>query len=248
MNYNELKRSLSPHKLNNYQNHLGCQSDKELIAAYMVLQSLQEKFYLPMQLVEITLRNNINDAIKEHLRARGATANQSNRWYNSVPATDNSRTQVSKAKAKANREVRGRGANHNDVIARLTFGFWVYLLDTPHRLTGPAHQAHQLWPYLNDKVFPNRGNKGIPALFNDLNTLNKLRNRLFHHEPIWSGAGVNSKQKALDKLQQKYSFVMSVLGYLSPDKLLLVNNIDMINEFNHHCTMQKFTDYEKLLP
>lgn len=248
MNYNELKRTLSPHKLNSYQNYLSCQSDKELIAAYMVLQSLQEKFYLPIQLVEITLRNNINDAVKGHLIARGATRNQSNRWYNSVPVTSLSIEQVRNAKLKANREVRGRGANHNDVVARLTFGFWVYLLDTPHRLTGPENSAHQLWPFLNDQVFPNRGNKRIPALFNDLNTLSKLRNRLFHHEPIWSGSGVNSKQKALDKLQQKYSLVMDVLGYMSPDKLLLVNNIDLISEFNLHCSMQKFSDYEDLLP
>ncbi|GGD58874.1 hypothetical protein [Lacimicrobium alkaliphilum] len=173
MNYNELKRSLSPYKLNSYQSYLGCQTDKELIAAYMVLQSLQEKFYLPLQLVEVTLRNNINGGIRDLLHNRGATTNQINRWYNSVPVTQDSTRQVAKAKQKASREVRGRGANHNDVIARLSFGFWVYLLDTPHRITGPANQAHQLWPFLNDKVFPNRGGKGIPALFNDLNTLNK---------------------------------------------------------------------------
>ncbi|WP_218962382.1 hypothetical protein, partial [Lacimicrobium alkaliphilum] len=83
---------------------------------------------------------------------------------------------------------------------------------------------------------------------NPLHSLNKLRNRLFHHEPIWTGNGVNSKQKALDKLQAKYTSVMSVLGCMSSDKLLLVQNINMINEFNSHCTLQKFTDYESLLP
>lgn len=248
MNYEKLKQGLSAQKLNSYSRFLGCQTDKELIAAYMVLQSLQEKFYLPMQLVEITLRNNVNDGIKELLINRGATINQSNRWYNTVPVTTTSKSQVAQAKQKAACEVRGRGHNHHDVVARLTFGFWVYLLHSPHRLTGAANRDHQLWPFLNDRVFPNRGGKGIPALFNDLNTLNKLRNRLFHHEPIWLGNGVNSKQRALDKLQNNYSLVMDVLGYLSPDKLILVNSINMVNEFNHSCSMSKFTDYEGLLP
>lgn len=248
MNYEKLKQGLSVQKLNSYSRFLGCQTDKELIAAYMVLQSLQEKFYLPMQLVEITLRNNINDGVKELLSNRGAAANYSNRWYNTVPVTDISKSQVDQAKRKAKAEVRGRGYNHHDVVARLTFGFWVYLLDSPHRLTGAANRDHQLWPFLNDSVFPDRGDKGIPALFNDLNTLNKLRNRLFHHEPIWRSKGVDSKQSALDKLQNNYSLVMDVLGYLSPDKLILVNSINMVNEFNHSCSMSKFTDYEGLLP
>ncbi|MFA0442457.1 hypothetical protein AB4560_21325 [Vibrio sp. 10N.222.51.C12] len=248
MNYNELKKGLSPQKLNSYQRFLGCTSDKELIASYMVLQSLQEKFYLPIQLVELTLRNNINAAIYQHLKGKGATNRQANRWYHSVPATQTSKDQVSAAKTKANREVKGRPYNHNDVIARLTFGFWIYLLDKPHRLSGAANVDHQLWPYITNDVFPNRGGKGIPSLFNDLNTLNKLRNRLFHHEPIWMGSGVTSKQDALDMLDKRYELVMNMLGYLSPDKMKLVQSIDMINEFKAHCSMDKFTDYEKLLP
>ena len=193
MNYEKLKSGLSSQRLDSYSRLLSCGTDKELIAAYMVLQSLQEKFYLPIQLVEITLRNNINNSIKSLLTNREATHNQVNRWYNTVPSTSKSKNQISNAKQKAEREVRGRGHNHNDVVARLTFGFWVYLLDKPHRLTGSGNRNHQLWPFLNDKVFPNRGSKSIPALFNDLNTLNKLRNRLFHHEPIWLSSTVSSK-------------------------------------------------------
>ena len=67
----------------------------------MVLQSLQEKFYLPIQLVEITLRNNINDAVKQHLLVKKATQNQSNRWYNTIPKTPSSKVQVDNAKKKA---------------------------------------------------------------------------------------------------------------------------------------------------
>lgn len=245
MDYEKLKKGLSSQKLDSYTRHLNCNSDKELIAAYMVLQSIQEMFYLPMQLVEITLRNHINDAVKEHVLNRGMTIKQSNRWYNHIPQGKISQAQVRKAIQKADREISNRGANHNDVVAQLTFGFWVYLLDTPHRLT---KTQHQLWPFITDKVFPNRKNKGIPALFNDLNTLNKLRNRLFHHEPIWSGSGVNSKQKALDKLQSKHNLIIKVLGYMSEDKLLLVKNINMINQFKSACSLKRFKDYEDMLP
>jgi hypothetical protein len=247
MNYIELKKGLSEHKLKSYSQYLHCKTDKELIASYMVLQSLQEKFYLPFQLVELTLRNNINTAIREHLRTKGATENQINRWYNSVPKTKESKAQVVSAKIKAEREIKGRGANHNDVIARLTFGFWVYLLDKPHRLNGPDNADHQLWPYLDKKVFPNKGNNGIPSTFSKLNDLNKLRNRLFHHEPIWSGAGINSKEAALERIHKQYLSVIEMLNYLSPDKYQLVSDLNLIGEFNIHCTLQKFIDFEQLL-
>ena len=247
MNYTELKKGLSEQKLNSYNAYLHCKSDEELIASYMVLQSLQEKFYLPFQLVELTLRNNINNAIKEHLSNNGATRKQSNRWYNSVPKTAPSKKQVDTAKEKANREVNGRGANHNDVIARLTFGFWVYLLDKPHRNNNAGNVSHQLWPFLTEKVFPNRAGKGIPRLFNDLNNLNKLRNRLFHHEPIWTGAAVNSKQEALNRIDNQYMSVIEMLKHLSPDKHKLISDLNMVTDFQSHCTLQKFRDYESLL-
>lgn len=54
-------------------------------------------FYLPMQLVEITLRNHINDAIKCHVLQRGMTINQSNLWYNHILQGQTSQTQVRKA-------------------------------------------------------------------------------------------------------------------------------------------------------
>lgn len=246
MNYEIIKKGFSPQKLQNYTTRLECGSDKELIATYMVIQSIQEKFYVPIQLLELTLRNNLHEAITQFQRNhRNKTVNQSNRWYNYIPANDYAANQVLQAKQKARREINGRGFNHNDVVARLTFGFWVYLLDQPYRL----HQSdRQLWPFITDNVFPNRQGKGIPELFNLLITINKTRNRLFHHEPLWLTQTTNTKEKALDNLRNKFQAITDVISYLSNDKMILLDKLNVIDEFSQLCREDTFEEYQNLLP
>ncbi|WP_211480379.1 hypothetical protein, partial [Escherichia coli] len=66
------------------------------------------------------LRNAINNTIK---------ANHGPAWYDSIPQTKKSQDLVLNAKQKALDEC-GVRYTDDDVICRLTFGFWVYMLLT----------------------------------------------------------------------------------------------------------------------
>ncbi len=65
------------------------------------------------------------------------------------------------------------------IIAALNFGFWTSLLDRAYE--------RQLWPRLLAQVFPSmpRTLRTRQRLASRFNQIRRLRNRVFHHEPIW---------------------------------------------------------------
>lgn len=70
-------------------------------------------------------------------------------------------------------------ANADDVIAKLSFGFWSHMTDKAHERV--------LWiPYLH-KVWPSGTNRS--DLDRSIRVVNMTRNRIAHHEPLLLGAG-----------------------------------------------------------
>jgi hypothetical protein len=79
-------------------------------------------------------------------------------------------------------QTKGYPATHDDVLARLGFGFWVAFFHKRY-VSGLWNRGKS--PLVS--VFPNM----VPALqtreliFARLRTIKALRNRIAHHEPIW---------------------------------------------------------------
>ncbi|EBV7437546.1 hypothetical protein ACJ92_23810 [Salmonella enterica subsp. enterica serovar Anatum] len=97
-------------------------------------------------MIEVALRNAINNTIK---------ANHGPAWYDSIPQTKKSQDLVLNAKQKALDEC-GVRYTDDDVICRLTFGFWVYMLDAPYRDT---QRPCYIWtPENKAKTFPHAKN------------------------------------------------------------------------------------------
>ena len=96
------------------------------------------------------------------------------------------------------------------IVAELTFGFWVTLLNSEYELT--------LWkglrlafPYMPKKDRKRR-NVSSPC-----NALRKLRNRVFHHEAIcWD----------LDYIMDIHSRLVMVLGWMNADMPAWLDEVD----------------------
>ena len=96
---------------------------------------------------------------------------------------------------------RGEMVTPDKIVAELTFGFWVTLLNSEYELT--------LWkglrlafPYMPKK---DRKRKNVSS---PCNALRKLRNRVFHHESIcWD----------LDYISGIHSRLVQVLGWMNQD-------------------------------
>ena len=122
-------------------------------------------FYPLLHFTEVTLRN----ALHRELVAQFGRAD----WWACAPLTDNGRRMVKKAEGAIFAPDSPR--NPDDLVAKLTFGFWVSLLGRAYDRT--------LWVPALHRAFPHyRGRRD--GLHAELGKAVWLRNRVMHYEPI----------------------------------------------------------------
>lgn len=122
-------------------------------------------FYSPLHWLEVTLRN----ALHEQLRAWCGRDD----WWSAVPLRKKGPQLVHQAERNLAKE---KGSfTVDDVVAKLSLGFWVSLVSRQY--------DRDLWRAALHKSFPHfRGPRG--DLHEDLEAVRCLRNRIMHHEPI----------------------------------------------------------------
>jgi hypothetical protein len=144
-------------------------------------------FFAPIHWLELALRNSL------HQRLTAAFGRDD--WWTSAPLADNSKRMVDDACRNLGPNAAGPPADQ--VVAQLSFGFWVGL--TARRYD------RSLWVRHLHKAFPHyRGPRG--PLHSDLQTMLLFRNRIMHHEPI------HHRHLAAD-----HDTMTRVLAYLSPE-------------------------------
>jgi hypothetical protein len=132
---------------------------------------LSEMLYGLLHGVEVGVRNAEHHA----LTASYGTP----RWYDQAPLSPYWKDQLINAKAKP-----GVAGKPDNVIAELTFGFWIDLLKSANHWTlwvSPNPQTGQGRSLY--KAFPNAR---VPrkAIHERLKAIQLLRNRISHHEPV----------------------------------------------------------------
>jgi hypothetical protein len=121
-------------------------------------------FVVPLNRLELALRNALHPVLAAMFR-------RSDWWY-SAPLDDNGRRKVTEAK-RALVRLHGRPEVADDLVAQLTFGFWISLVSSTYHRT--------LWVPALHRVFPGAARRD---LHEDLRNVLVLRNRIMHHEPI----------------------------------------------------------------
>jgi len=190
-----LIRDLSPERLTTYLQ----MTDGDVVAGlrrYELNQQLSEALYVPLQNLEIGLRNGLH---------RAFSARHGSSWFDGpFPFKPWQAIAVREAKAKRQRQSKPDG--HGGIIAELHFGFWTTLFDPEF--------DHPIWHkgYLK-QVFrhppPDAPGLNRRMFSGPLNEIRKLRNRVFHHEPILKILKVHATHQSLCR----------ILGMLSPDLL-----------------------------
>ena len=174
-------------------------SNDSYFANYIWNITLNESFYPALQGLEVTLRNSIHDAATQDFGR--------NDWFASVLVAQEARVL---ANTKARLKRLNDDPNPDDLVAAFPLGFWVNLFYSRYE--------QKLWPRLLENVFPY-----IPAKIRQrnyisqrLNPIRHLRNRVFHHEPIWHW----------DNLEQYHQETLKVIGWINPDMLSVIETID----------------------
>ena len=177
--------------------------EAKAVAHYKANLALAESLYTSLSVFEVTLRNALS---REMERIMGRKD-----WYTvfpSNPALKSLTGEVTTAIKHISQ--RGEMASPDKIVAELTFGFWVTLLNSEYELT--------LWKGLRlafphmPKKYRKRKNVSSPC-----NALRKLRNRVFHHESIcWD----------LDYITEIHGRLILVLGWMNSDMPAWLEKVD----------------------
>lgn len=169
VNVTAFVETVSPERFSPYLTQAADELDA--VGLYLWNVALSEALYPALQAVEVALRNTLHTGLAAHW---GSTT-----WFDGPNALQAGETQQIA-------DVRQRYTNKavhptpGKIVADLSFGFWTSLLDARYEQT--------YWPALLPTLFPSvprtqRTRRRISGL---LTGVRRLRNRVFHHEPIWN--------------------------------------------------------------
>jgi hypothetical protein len=162
-------------------------------------------FFGPLGIMEVGLRNALD---RELIRAFTVP------WYDdpkflAIDSAFAPRIYDTKKKITA----RGKAVVQPRVIAELSFGFWVNLLRP-----GPGGSyVHTLWGPALSRAFRPRVKRSFVA--GCLDPLLKFRNRVAHHEPIFSR-----------NLGGQYASILWIIGQVAPNIVSWVQHHARVNE------------------
>ena len=195
----DLEAAFSPERLSAYLMVAQRNRQQALKVYYTWNTELRAAFYGPLQGLEVALRNALH---RELTRLYGEA------WYDN-PAAGLDRGALERlADAKTKITPAGGTVMPSKLVARLSFGFWVSLLGSGGRLAAAARRANYemtLWRPGLRRAFPHRTSLTRIQAHQPLNALRKLRNRIAHHEPIFSRPLLKDHQRVLE-----------VTGWISP--------------------------------
>ncbi len=217
-------RALSNERLHEYRRR---QSDTALqrLGYYAWNIALCESLYPALHLCEVTLRNSLFEVLRREYPVvpRGTRVTC---WLDDGTRvlTPEHADRVAAGKRKLLERLRGSRVPFTPgrLVAELSFGFWTYLFDSEYGYVSPKTPG--LWPRLLEDVFPNLPDpQAVPRRRAEFASrfaeILRLRNRAFHHEPLW-------REPDLDR---KHAMVVETIEWMNPSAARALKEFDRFN-------------------
>ena len=194
-----LSKSISAERIDSYQEDDGQNADSITYGHYFWNIALSESLYPGLQVLEVTLRNSLHEVISSDVGTED--------WFDSIitpqdlPTLDEIKTRLTDQRIPL---------SVGQLVANSNWGFWVSLFNRRYE--------NVLWPQLLKEVLPFMPNsiRTRKNLSNRLNRIRRLRNRIFHYEPIWNRPN----------LGQRHDEILETIGWINPDMLEAVKLFD----------------------
>lgn len=269
LNYPAILPYISNSRLNSYQNVFTHVDDAELYGIYIWSQQAAASIYPILQNFEVTLRNAID---REARRRFGdfwwdtigfAGPNRNDRNDPNTKFFQKIRAAKGKLNSEWKRKILGLPPNaqlppgytypvwsHDEIVAATDCSAWEFILTDSFSATSNSVQASYLWPTSLGKVFKNhslestdraQARQKILSLVNEIRT---YRNRLFHHEPLWTKAPhVTNDQTAIDTIRQKINRLEKLIKIIDINKLDAMKKVGMFLHARRICSVQGLGSY-----
>jgi hypothetical protein len=200
--FQQIRQVLSEERFEAYS-HAAKDPDSEKLARYLWNIALCRALYPTLQGLEIALRNALHRSISD--------LHGTEKWFEKrygVVKGDSGKGRVGNALRRVQQS--GNPMTPGRVVAELSFGFWASLLNRRYNQV--------LWPQLLKPTFPHMPRKIRTQKFvrRRIERVRKLRNRVFHHEPIWHWSD----------LKDQHAQTLEAIGWICPDWRYTVDTID----------------------
>lgn len=195
-------RFLSQDRIQSYYKHPK-DTHETLLGRYFWNISLCEACYPALSLLEVTLRNQIDDVLSTTIGTNWLHENSKILKSAECVEIEKAKNRIVKKKLKTNSNY------HSELIATLTLGFWTSLFRNEY---APLWHKHlkTLFPYLLARY------RTPKYIFEQLRHIRDFRNRVFHHEPIWHW----------QNLLERYKEIVFTLSWFSPTLKKALGQVD----------------------
>ncbi len=218
MRYADFENVMTLVRMNRYLSACSNSTIKAMTLYRKNLRLSQELFTV-ISCFEIALRNKIDS----HLQAIHGS-----NWLQNAAAPgglfDNhncryTKSNINDAVAKLNHNY-----THNKLVAELGFGFWRYMFAS-HQFAATGRSLLRILPAKPASTPAIQYNHTY--IFNQLATINDIRNRIAHHEPVCFLPGQAIKDTSYAR--QHYTLIIRLFRWMDIDEAGLLYGLDHIN-------------------
>lgn len=214
-----LWRFLAPERLTPYK--IDKETLRDMVVRYYWNVKLCESLYISLQNLEVVLRNAIYNRCFVYF--------DDEYWFEQTFFREQELEEICKSKESLNRQ--RKIVDGCRIVAELNFGYWTSLFNE-------IYEVKLFRPALIS-IFPNspRECRKRKVFSTKLNEIRKLRNRVFHHEPIWTDS----------RLLDKHNSILEVIYWINKDMFHVTRSLDRFHDVYRSGAEQVFENMANIL-
>ncbi len=218
MKYEKLEYYISSRRLERY--YIACKYSKtNTKKLYSVNMKLSQAFYPVLSMLEIFLRNSINNILTAHFSDQNWIINQKTGFMSDSSLAPRYTIRESIYLAENKIIKRGDKITSGKIIAEQSLGFWISLFYKNH---------YRLLKGVIIKCFPlKEPSVGRHDIFQSLDRIRKFRNRVYHNEPIcFDNKSISFKYPELIKNE-----IYKVIAWMNLDLVSYLKEFDETGDY-----------------
>lgn len=221
MKYRDFEAVLSAERLSRYVN--ACNGDtRKAMTLYRENLRLSQEMFTLISCFEVALRNAIDKKMTDAFGSDWLRDSILPHGIFTAPQFG----QTCRIISKAYQKLYSNGVyTHSKLLAEMDFGIWKYMFSNPqYRAAGRVLLS----------IFPNRPRSSAAMqynnayVFNELDGVNTIRNRIAHHEPICFMMGQDTISTSY--LLQQYQRIQTLFSWMNVDAHAMLYGLDHVQQ------------------
>jgi hypothetical protein len=203
--YSCIENTLSSARLGRYLAE--AKGDKHLaLRLYIWNITLSKALYFPAQICEVAIRNAVHTALRDK---HSEDWHQRGSFLCTLPARLKLELNTTLADERG---IYGTRMDTNHLVSGLSFGFWVHLLT--------KNYEDVFWPKYFKVCFPHMPKKETrQGLYDKVDKVRLLRNRIAHHKPIFDRAP-----------NVEYQNLLTLISWVCPETYWLATSLSTVHQ------------------